>query len=247
MTHAPRLEVLLPMAFIRCPQCNTVIERPASGTPVCPNCGFGAGAAPAPRKVAAKTAAKKTAAAPTEAPAAAAAPATWSQDPGTQPMGPPSLGAPSPFTDPGAPVPTTSGKAIAAMVVGIVSCCLPLAIPFVGPFLALAGGIVALALGIIANRECTREPQRWKGKGMAVTGIVLGSIMIVLGIIGLLVVFIFLDAIEEAVCEDDPDSEECQQIRDAFAEAGPTPMTPSGARAPFAMWMAATNRMALPA
>jgi len=38
------------MVRLRCPQCRTVIEAPATGAPVCPNCGFSAPlAAPSPR------------------------------------------------------------------------------------------------------------------------------------------------------------------------------------------------------
>lgn len=233
-------------AYVRCPQCSTVVEKPAVGDPVCPKCGFGAAAAPT-AKPAKKAAAKKAAKAPASAtapapparmppPSSAPAAAAWTAAPPAPPApAPPAMGAP--FSDPGAPVPVTSGKAVAAMVVGIVSCCLPFLVPLVGPFLALPGGIVALVLGIVANKECTREPQRFKGKGMAVTGIVLGSIMIVVGVLLIVAVTVGMQAIEDALCEDDPNSDECQQFRDRYgAEAGPGPL--AGLRA-FAAGLAA--------
>lgn len=34
------------MPQIKCPRCATTIEKPATGSPVCPNCGFGSTAAP---------------------------------------------------------------------------------------------------------------------------------------------------------------------------------------------------------
>jgi hypothetical protein len=76
------------------------------------------------------------------------------------------LAAPSPGGEPyAAPVPisTTSGLAIASMVLGIL-------------WIYWIGSIVALVLGYLALREIRRDPQRIEGKGMAIAGVVLGWI-----------------------------------------------------------------------
>lgn len=65
----------------------------------------------------------------------------------------------------------SKGLAIGALVVGIFAVLLVWA-PVLGPFL----GLLALILGIVGVR-------RQEGKGMAVAGIVLGSIALVVGII----------------------------------------------------------------
>jgi predicted RNA-binding Zn-ribbon protein involved in translation (DUF1610 family) len=65
---------------------------------------------------------------------------------------------------------TTSGKAIAAMVCGIVG--FPLGICCIG----LAPGIVAVALGVQAKQEIKASRGTIGGEGMATTGIVLGAI-----------------------------------------------------------------------
>jgi uncharacterized membrane protein len=63
-----------------------------------------------------------------------------------------------------APVfPSTSGMAIASMVVGIL-------------WIYWIGSIVALVLGYLALREIRQNPERIDGKGMAIAGIVLGWI-----------------------------------------------------------------------
>lgn len=223
------------MAFIRCPQCNTVIEKPASGTPVCPSCGFGA--SPAKAAKATKGTAKKAAAKAVPEPVAppVPAPATWAAAPPA-----PAPGIMSPPSEAGVP-PRTSAKATTAMVLGIVACCITF-VPLAGAFLALPLGIAALVLGILGVKECNRDPAMVKGKGMAVTGIVLGSIMVVLGILLLILVTVGFAALEDAVCEDDPDSEACQSLRDRSGMAPPTKAFNAEARAP---WMAPTAMGAL--
>ena len=59
------------------------------------------------------------------------------------------------------PSTTTSGTAIASMVLGIL-------------WIYWIGSIVALVLGYLALREIRQNPQRIEGKGMAIAGIVLG-------------------------------------------------------------------------
>jgi type IV pilus assembly protein PilA len=65
---------------------------------------------------------------------------------------------------PSAPAaPEVSGKAIASLVLGFLSCFLPAA-------------IVAIVLGHIARGEIKRDPRRWQGAGMALGGLILGYI-----------------------------------------------------------------------
>jgi uncharacterized membrane protein len=56
---------------------------------------------------------------------------------------------------------TTSGMAIASMILGIL-------------WIYWIGSIVALVLGYLALREIRQSPQQIEGKGMAVAGVVLG-------------------------------------------------------------------------
>jgi len=197
------------MAFIRCPQCNTVIEKPATGNPICPSCGFGAPKAPA--KTAAKKTASKTAAKAT-APAAPPPP-VWDAAP-PAPLSPPSpYATPSAFSPPGENMlQRNSGKAVAALVLGIVSCCIWV-VPFIGAFLALPCGILALVFGILGLREVKRDPATFKGGGMAITGIILGSIMILIGLVILLAVTIGLTALDD-YCEENPDNPACEDYEE---------------------------------
>jgi hypothetical protein len=59
------------------------------------------------------------------------------------------------------PSTTTSGLAIASMILGIL-------------WVYWIGSIVALVLGYLALREIRQEPHRVQGKGMATAGIILG-------------------------------------------------------------------------
>jgi hypothetical protein len=59
--------------------------------------------------------------------------------------------------------PTTSGLAIASMVLGIL-------------WIYWIGSIVAVVLGYLALREIRQDPRRIEGKGMAIAGVVLGWI-----------------------------------------------------------------------
>lgn len=90
-----------------------------------------------------------------------------------------SIPPPYPSQGPGADVYRprgTNGKAVAAMVCGIVG-------------LVVAGfilGVIAIVLGAVARGEINRTGQ--DGSGMATAGIVLGVIDVVLGIILLSVI-----------------------------------------------------------
>ena len=59
--------------------------------------------------------------------------------------------------------PTTSGVAIASMVLGIL-------------WIYWIGSIVAVILGYLALQEIRQNPERIEGKGMAIAGVVLGWI-----------------------------------------------------------------------
>src|SRR5262245_53442310 len=72
--------------------------------------------------------------------------------------------------DESAGAPRTSGKAVASMVVGIVSLCLPVLIP------AAVAGI----LGILGLQDISRGRGRVKGSGFAIAGIVMAVLSIVL-------------------------------------------------------------------
>lgn len=65
----------------------------------------------------------------------------------------------------------TNGKAIAALVLGLVAFCI------------WPAGVVALILGSIAKGEIDRSGGRQKGEGLAIWGIVLGVLGAVLGFI----------------------------------------------------------------
>ncbi|MCK6210800.1 DUF4190 domain-containing protein [Georgenia sp. EYE_87] len=86
----------------------------------------------------------------------------------------------------------SSGLAIAALVVGIISFVLAW-VPVVN-FVSILGGIAAVVLGVLALRKANRGVAG--GKGMAIAGTVLGGISLVLSI----VVNVFLGvAIDEAI------------------------------------------------
>ena len=59
--------------------------------------------------------------------------------------------------------PETSGKAIFSLICGIL-------------FIILPVSIVAVIFGYIALSEIRKSPGRWKGRGLAITGIVLGYV-----------------------------------------------------------------------
>jgi Domain of unknown function (DUF4190)/N-terminal domain of toast_rack, DUF2154 len=66
--------------------------------------------------------------------------------------------------------PTSSGFAVASLILGVAGLtCLP-----------VIGGILALVFGLVARGQIKREPRRISGKGMAVTGIVLGTFSLTL-------------------------------------------------------------------
>jgi uncharacterized membrane protein len=56
------------------------------------------------------------------------------------------------------------------------------------------GGLIALAaiiFGILANMQIKNAPDRFSGKGMAMAGIILGSLAIFLAIVGIIIQLVF--------------------------------------------------------
>ncbi len=75
----------------------------------------------------------------------------------------------------------STGLAIAALILGIIS--IPTAFICVGGIL----GAVAVILGIVAAVRASGQPERFGGKGMAITGIVTGAL-------GVIMIFILIPA-----------------------------------------------------
>ncbi len=98
---------------VECPRCHTHVEKPVSGDPVCPTCGFGSDR-------------------PGAVPAAPVAPAARAATP-TSTWAPPQTGN-AWETEPKAQLNQT--MAIVALVLGIVGCC------FLGPFTGIPAAIV---------------------------------------------------------------------------------------------------------
>ena len=93
----------------------------------------------------------------------------------TPPPPPPPGGPPAPAWSPApydATMPaSTNGFAIASMVLGIVG------------FMCLVGAILALVFGYKARREIDASGGRQQGRGMAITGIVLGWVWIAVTVV----------------------------------------------------------------
>ncbi|MGB0653412.1 MAG: DUF4190 domain-containing protein [Thermoplasmatota archaeon] len=96
----------------------------------------------------------------------------------------------------------TNGKAIAALVLGILACCA------LGPLT----GVPALILGILANKEVQAGGFSEGSKAMAIAGIVLGAIGTLFGIIWIFTFFVGggLQGFIDDFCEENPEDEACQ-------------------------------------
>lgn len=102
------------------------------------------------------------------------------------PWQPAGYGPPPPggFGPPGAPfepmVPRLHPLAVTSMALGVLGlpccCCGVLGLPF---------AITALVLGIVSAGKIRSEPRAWRGSGMALAGIVTGSIGILLELVAL--------------------------------------------------------------
>jgi hypothetical protein len=107
--------------------------------------------------------------------------------------------------------------AVGALVCGIVGAVLGL-IPLLY-ILALALGITALVLGLIARRRVSREPTIGR-KTMATWGAALGAVAIALGVIGAVIVEDAVDDIDQAFEEIETVPE---QTRREFEQAQQNP------------------------
>jgi hypothetical protein len=82
------------------------------------------------------------------------------------------------------------GLSVAAMVLGI------LAIVFFWvPFAGWIVGVLAIVLGAVAVSQANKKPEEYGGKGMAITGLVLGIIQVSLWLLFFLVFAAFFAAI----------------------------------------------------
>ncbi len=91
---------------------------------------------------------------------------------------PPGYGAPPPY----GPMRSTNGKAIAALVCGIVAfatCMTPV-------------GLAAVILAPQAKREIRAQPDRYDGEGMAQAGLILGWIAVALTVLGVALFVVLL-------------------------------------------------------
>lgn len=107
----------------------------------------------------------------------------------------------------------TSGMAIAAFVVGIVSFLLAW-IPVVN-FVAIIGGLVALVLGILAINQARKG--QVGGKGLAIAGVVLAALAVLIGILANVLFGVAINAVDDAVQQSLEDTE--NQLNDAGSEA----------------------------
>jgi hypothetical protein len=78
------------------------------------------------------------------------------------------------------------GMAVASMVLGIFTI-LVFWIPVVG-FVGIVTGLLAIVLGAVANGNVDKRPQEFGGKGMALTGLVLGIVALALTVLFWLIV-----------------------------------------------------------
>jgi hypothetical protein len=95
------------------------------------------------------------------------------------PPPPPQYGAPAPGAPEGQ---KTSGKAVAALVTGLVGL-LTICCGFI-----VVSSIAALVLGLLARRDIANSNGQLKGDGMALTGIITGIIGIVLLVVVIILV-----------------------------------------------------------
>lgn len=131
---------------------------------------------------------------------------------GTDPIGgPPEPAARNPWVPSGGWAPTpppgarTNGLALAAMVVGIVAAFFSVLVVFF--FLAVPLGATAIGLGVAGRKRASERPDG-RGRGQATSGIVLGAIAVVLGVLGALLVFFVIDWSEDIGGSADPDTYE---------------------------------------
>ena len=74
--------------------------------------------------------------------------------------------------------PKNSGKAIAGMVLGIIS----LLICYI-PYFGIIPSIVGLILSILGRKDVTNKPQEYKGNGMAMAGLICSILALITSLI----------------------------------------------------------------
>lgn len=94
--------------------------------------------------------------------------------------------------DPSAPLPTTSGLAIASLILGILG--------FLTGCIVIGGlfGVIGLILGIIALTQIGKPACPAKGKGLAITGMVLSCLSLAMAMVAPLMIGILLPALGSA-------------------------------------------------
>ncbi len=84
-------------------------------------------------------------------------------------------------------LPKPHGFAIASLIGGILS----ILISFIPPF-SLVPAVLAIIFGAIGIRRISEDPKTWRGKGMAIAGIIMGSLLIVLTLAAVLLILAFV-------------------------------------------------------
>lgn len=125
----------------------------------------------------------------------------------TQQPAPPSQPSPQQPAPPPYQVVPGNGPATAAMVLGIVGVVLAM-IPILGLF-ALPLGVLAIVFGAVGLRKHGKETP--KGKGAAITGLVLGVLCFALAIFGMTVVNDAMNEVDGAFEQLDRDLQELEQ------------------------------------
>lgn len=149
--------------------------------------------------------------------------------------------------------------AVAALVCGILGLVIAL-IPILGIF-GIALGLVAFVLGLIARSKA--KTGEAAGKGMALAGVITGTLATVLGIVGLVIVGNAFNELENVFSEDPPaiqpdadsGSERDPVVDDSTAQAEPSEATtgsrdnpvPLGTVASFEEWDVSVDEVTLDA
>lgn len=166
---------------LKCPKCGTVNTIADGARPMCAGCGFGG--------------------APGSVPAPAMAPAApvWGSPPTPGAWPAPPVGYPGMQPTP------PRGLAITAMVLGISGCCLVFL-----PYISLLSPLVAIA-AIVTGAIGLSKAKRGEagGKGMAMTGLILGIVYFAIVILVVILVVTMGAAIISQICAQQPDHPVC--------------------------------------
>ena len=91
--------------------------------------------------------------------------------------------------------PETNGKAVASMVLGILS--------LVFSCLGICLGPIAICLGVQAKRIIRDNPTRYTGLGFATAGVIMGTIAVVLSVIGIIFAIVYVALVLSGNIEDE--------------------------------------------